>query len=34
MRLFERVLRKTTLTCFQIMLIKIKNVKDLDLKTR
>ena len=34
MRLFKRVLRKITLTCFRVMLIKIKDVKDLSLKTR
>ena len=33
MRLFERVLKKATLIYSRIMLIKIKNVKDLDLKT-
>ena len=32
MRLSERVLKKTTLICFRMMLMKIKNVKDLDLK--
>ena len=34
MRLFERALKKTTLTCFRIMSMKIKDVKDLGLKTR
>ena len=34
MRLFERALKKMTLICFQMMLMKMKNVKDLDLKTR
>ena len=35
MRLFERILEKTilkTLICSRVMLMKIKNVKDLDLK--
>ena len=32
MRLFERTLKKTTLTCFRMILMKIKNVKDLNLK--
>ena len=32
MRLLERALKKTTLIYFQMMLIKIKNVKDLNLK--
>ena len=32
MRLFERVLKKTTLTYFRIMSMKMKNVKDLNLK--
>ena len=32
MRLFERVLKKAALICFQMMLMKIKNVKDLNLK--
>ena len=34
MYLFERILKKTTLVCFEIMLMKMKNIKDLDLKTR
>ena len=34
MRLFERALKKTTLIYFQIMLMKMKDVKDLDLKMR
>ena len=34
MRLFKRVLKKTTLIYLRMMLIKIKDVKDLDLKTR
>ena len=34
MRLFERVLKKTTLICFQVISMKMKNVKDLNLKTR
>ena len=34
MRLFERALRKATLTCFRMILMKIKDVKDLDLRTR
>ena len=34
MRLPKRAFKKTTLTYFQIMLMKIKDVKDLDLKTR
>ena len=34
MHLFERVLKKAALICFRIMLIKMKDMKDLDLKTR
>ena len=34
MHLFKRVLKKTALTCFRMMLMKIKDVKDLGLKTR
>ena len=34
MRLFERILKKATLICFRIILMKMKNVKDLGLKTR
>ena len=34
MRLFERVLKKTILIYFRVMLMRIKDVKDLDLKTR
>ena len=32
MHLFERALKKTTLIYFRIILMKIKDVKDLDLK--
>ena len=32
MRLFKRVLEKTILTCFRVMLMKMKNMKDLNLK--
>ena len=34
MRLFERVLRKAILICFRMMSMRMKDVKDLDLKTR
>ena len=34
MRLFERALRKAALIYFRIMLMKMKDVKDLNLKTR
>ena len=34
MRLFERALKKMTLICFRIMLMKMKDVKDLGLKMR
>ena len=34
MRLFERVLKKAVLICFRMISMKIKNVKDLNLKTR
>ena len=34
MRLFKRILRKATLACFRVMLMKMKNVKNLDLRTR
>ena len=34
MRLSERALKKTTLIYFRIMSMRIKDVKDLDLKTR
>ena len=34
MRLLERALKKTTLICFWIISMKMKSVKDLDLKTR
>ena len=34
MRLFERALRKAALICFRMMSMKMKGVKDLDLKMR
>ena len=34
MRLFKRVLKKAVLIYFRVMLMRMKNVKDLNLKTR